>query len=40
VDERFTTFEAKNINNSIKNSKKEVDDISASLILESYLNSI
>jgi putative transcription antitermination factor YqgF len=39
VDERFTTFEAKNINNSTKNTKKEVDDISASLILESYLNS-
>lgn len=40
IDERFTTFEAKNINNSNQNSKKEVDDISASLILESYLNSL
>lgn len=40
VDERFTTFEAQYINKSIKNSKKEVDDISASLILESYLNSL
>lgn len=37
VDERFTTFEAQNINKSYKNNKKEVDDISASLILESYL---
>ncbi len=40
IDERFTTFEAQNINKSFKNNKKEVDDISASLILESYLNSI
>ena len=40
VDERFTTFEAKNINSSLKSSKKEVDDISASLILESYLNTL
>lgn len=40
VDERFTTFEAQNINKSYKNNKKEVDDISASLILESYLNTI
>jgi len=37
VDERFTTFEAQNITKSYKNNKKEVDDISASLILESYL---
>jgi putative Holliday junction resolvase len=40
IDERFTTFEAQNINKSFKNNKKEVDDISASLILESYLNTI
>jgi putative transcription antitermination factor YqgF len=40
IDERFTTFEAININKSFKNNKKEVDDISASLILESYLNTI
>lgn len=40
VDERFTTFEAKNINKSLGNTKKEVDDISASLILESYLNTL
>lgn len=40
VDERFTTFEAKNINKSLGGSKKEVDDISASLILESYLNTL
>ncbi len=40
IDERFTTFEAQNINKSFKTNKKEVDDISASLILESYLNTI
>ncbi|MDD3302882.1 MAG: Holliday junction resolvase RuvX [Candidatus Gracilibacteria bacterium] len=36
VDERFTTFEARTISKQIKN-KKEVDDISASLILNTYL---
>lgn len=40
IDERFTTFEASNINNMIKSQKKEVDDISASLILESYLKKL
>lgn len=40
IDERFTTFEASNINNLIKSQKKEVDDISASLILESYLKKL
>lgn len=39
IDERFTTFEAQNINKLSKSNKKEVDDISASLILESFLNS-
>lgn len=37
VDERFTSFEAKNINSQTKNKKDEIDDISAALILESYL---
>lgn len=37
VDERFTTFEAINIKNKIDKNKKQVDDISACLILESYL---
>ena len=37
VDERFTSFEAKNINSQTKNKKAEIDDISAALILESYL---
>lgn len=37
VDERFTTFEAINIKNKTLKNKKEVDDISACLILESYL---
>lgn len=36
-DERFTTFEAKNINLLKQNKKTEIDDISASLILESFL---
>lgn len=40
IDERFTTFEAENVLNSfwIKDKKWQKDDISASLILESYLN--
>lgn len=38
VDERYTTFEAQNINNTSWNKKSKIDDISACLILESYLN--
>jgi putative transcription antitermination factor YqgF len=40
IDERFTSFEADNILDimQIKNKKWNKDDISASLILESYLN--
>lgn len=37
IDERFTTFEAQNIN---WNTKEKIDDISACLILESYLKRI
>lgn len=39
IDERFTTFEAENVLKSmnIKEIKWKKDDISASLILESYL---
>ena len=39
IDERFTSFEADNILNSIwiKNTNWKKDDISAALILESYL---
>lgn len=40
VDERFTTFEAENVLNALweKNQNWKKDAISASLILESYLN--
>lgn len=40
VDERFTSFEADNILSSmwVKNTTWKKDDISAVLILESYLN--
>jgi putative transcription antitermination factor YqgF len=40
IDERFTTFEADNILKEIwwKNKNWNKDDISASLILENYLN--
>ncbi|MDD3144727.1 MAG: Holliday junction resolvase RuvX [Candidatus Gracilibacteria bacterium] len=39
IDERFTTFEAENVLKSmkIKEMKGKKDDISAALILESYL---
>nr|MDD3720771.1 Holliday junction resolvase RuvX [Candidatus Gracilibacteria bacterium] len=40
VDERYTTFEAQNINNTFLNKKDKVDDISACLILESYLQRV
>lgn len=37
VDERFTTFEAQSIWNIFSNKQKNIDDISATLILETYL---
>jgi putative Holliday junction resolvase len=37
IDERFTSFEAKNIWNNIWLRNKNIDDISAILILESYM---
>ncbi len=42
IDERFTSFEAKEINkkNIKANFKDKIDDISAALILESYLKKI
>lgn len=40
IDERFTSFEADNVLKSmwVKNTEWQKDDISAVLILESYLN--
>jgi len=40
VDERFTTFEAENISRQMWRNKLKRDDISASLILETYLNNL
>ena len=40
IDERYTSFEAENILNSIWEKSKEKDAIAASLILESYLKRI
>jgi len=40
VDERFTTFEAENISKQMWKNKIKRDDISASLILETYLNNL
>ncbi len=39
VDERFTSFEADNIMRESNENKSQIDDISAVLILESYLKS-
>ena len=42
IDERFTSFEAKEVNKKMTktNFKDKIDDISAALILESYLKKI
>lgn len=39
VDERFSTFEAEEVNNKLWLGKKEKDDIAACVILDSYLQS-
>jgi putative Holliday junction resolvase len=38
VDERFTTISASNILNETKSKREYLDDVSASLILQTYLN--
>ena len=44
IDERLTTIMAENIvhenNDNIKNTKKKIDSIAASLILESYIKGL
>lgn len=39
VDERFSTFEAEEVNTKLWLGKKEKDDIAACVILDSYLQS-
>ena len=42
IDERFTSFEAKEVNKKMTktNFKDKIDDISAAIILESYLKKV